>query len=259
MNDDEIAAGVLVGALLLGGRRSSSVVASAPSPVETIRWPLPTLVVTTRDGTVVSYPPVVSQGMKPGHNGVDICYRRKEKLGEDKPSFLRAGLLAASRTWDGRHFRDGASSSAGGWFFAPKNIPVLAVAPGRLWSSGASPRGRQALVDHASYVTYYQHLLTLDVPLTAKGFIVAPGPSNKGAVNEQWRVGDGGLFSGKLGIMGADPLQGTSAFRHLHFEIWRYRRTGEGTSVREYVDPEPWLASAEQWSLEIKEYENTHE
>jgi murein DD-endopeptidase MepM/ murein hydrolase activator NlpD len=258
MKDDDVAAGLLVGGLFLLGRGRAP--SSEPSsPIETLRWPLPTLVVTTRDGDVVSYPPVVSQEMKPGHNGVDICYRRKEKLGQDKPPWWRSGMLAASRTWDGRHFREGVSSSSGGWFFAPKNVPVLAAAAGRLWASGASPRGRQALVDHGNYVTYYQHMETLAVPMAAKGFITAVGPRDLGKVNEQWRVGDGGLFSGKLGTMGGDPLQGSSAFRHLHFEVWRYRRTAEGRSEREYVDPALWLASAEQWSVEIKEYENSYE
>lgn len=131
------------------------------------------------------YKPVVSQGYKPGHDGVDVMFRRDG----------REGGTAA--------FPIGEGSTKN--FFMPDGVGVHAVADGVLWFAGKADTGHSVIVDHdePSIVTLYLHLARLDVP-EVKG----------GAGRIRITAGQ------RLGTVGASPLD-AEAVKHLHFEVWK--------------------------------------
>jgi murein DD-endopeptidase MepM/ murein hydrolase activator NlpD len=76
------------------------------------------------------------------------------------------------------------------------------------------------VIDHGKpWASMYQHLATSLLPAHARGLNVATG---KATLVRQGDV---------LGTMGADPMQGARAFRHLHFETWREGRPVDPASA----------------------------
>lgn len=198
---DELLAALALGVMLLGSVRLEW--GSSSSWL----WPLPA--VRLPDGA--TYQAVISDGLgtpRPGgrvHAGVDLCYRRRSST--DLLAEFPVGKPGGSR----RHF-------------APASVPVLAARDGVVWSVQRTARGIMVVLDHGKpWATMYQHLATSLLPTHARGVSVATGkptPVKRGDV---------------LGLMGADPVQGPGAFRHVHFETWH-----EGKPV----DPAPEMA---QW------------
>lgn len=186
MKPDELLVLALLGGVLLLRR-------SVPwgDPISWL-WPLPA--VRLPDGA--AYPPVISDGIgtaRPGgrtHAGVDVCYRRRSST--DLLAEFPVGKPGGSR----RHF-------------APPGVPVLAARDGVVWSVQRTARGIMVVVDHGRpWATMYQHLASSALPAHARGVATSTG--------QPTRVRRGDV----LGVMGADPVQGAGAFRHLHFEVW---------------------------------------
>lgn len=180
-------------------------------------WPLPA--VRLPDSSV--YQPVISDGIgtpRPGgrtHAGVDLCYRRRS------PSDLLAAFPPGSPGGTKMHF-------------APSGVPVLAARAGKVWSVQRTARGWAVVLDHGKpWATFYTHLASCALPLHARGVSTATG---KPTLVQRGDV---------LGVMGADPMQGPRAFRHVHFEAWH-----EGAAV----DPAAALASWPRvaWAAEVK-------
>ena len=128
------------------------------------------------------YAPVISQGYKEGHDGVDVMFRRDGKEG---------------------NFPVGAGSTRN--YFMPDGVAVRAVADGVLWFAGRNETGLAVLVDHdePQLLSLYLHMATLDVPEVKAG---------AGRV----RVARGQ----RLGTIGASPLDRENV-KHLHFEVWK--------------------------------------
>lgn len=180
---DELIAALALGALMLGSVRLDWGDGWA--------WPLPSIRVEGR-----TYPATISDGLgspRPGgrrHDGVDVDYQRSS----------RSDLVT--------RYPPGTSSGTRG-FFAPPGVPVLAARAGRVWSAGRTARGIMVVIDHGKpWSTLYQHLDSTTLSRHARGLDVGTGTPTL------VRAGD------VLGVMGADPVQGTRAFRHLHFETW---------------------------------------
>jgi murein DD-endopeptidase MepM/ murein hydrolase activator NlpD len=153
------------------------------------QWPLPAI--RLPDGA--TYQAVISDGVGTArpegrtHAGVDLCYRRRT------PADLAM-------------YPAGSSGGTRG-FFAPPRVPVLAARDGQVWSVERTPRGIMIVLDHGRpWSSLYQHLATTLLPSHRRGRSVATG--------QPTRVKAGDV----LGLMGADPMQGPRAFRHLHFE-----------------------------------------
>lgn len=194
---DEILAAVALGVILVGSVRLDWGDGWA--------WPLPSIRVDGR-----TYPATISDGLgspRPGgrrHDGVDVDYQRTS----------RADLVARYPPY---------TSSGTRGFFAPLGIPVLAARDGRVWSAGRTARGIMVVLDHGRpWSTLYQHLDSTTLARHARGLDVATGAPTL------VRRGD------VIGTMGADPMQGATAFRHLHFET-HHKQTA--------VDPSSAMAS----------------
>jgi hypothetical protein len=187
-------------------------------------WPLSKYA----DGTGYIYNPTISSGWgsprqdaldkdengKPkvrSHAGVDVMYKRRSV--SDKTDIYRPGGPNGSK-----------------WFFIPepfkrreglstKKCPVFAVADGILWSATEQGRGFAVVLDHGKpWATFYHHLTGSPFPITRKG---------EGA--RLVKQGD------IVGFVGANPVQGANALKHLHFEIWK---GGAGDNA---IDPEPLM------------------
>ena len=191
---DEILAALALGVILVGSVRLDWGDGWA--------WPLPSIRVDGR-----TYPATISDGLgspRPGgrrHDGVDIDYQRSS----------RSDLVA--------RYQPGTSSGTRG-FFAPSGVPVLAARDGRVWSAGRTARGIMVVLDHGKpWATLYQHLDSTTLARHARGLDVATGTPTL------VRAGD------VLGTMGGDPMQGTRAFRHLHFETHHGRTAVDPSSV----------------------------
>lgn len=251
-DDDLVLAGLGAAALLLLGSKREGGLAPASS---TLQWPLPTLLVREsqgpRSGQVTSYAPTISDGYHPNgkprlHLGADLMYRRSRQWTTIRR--LSTGILR--RLWDERHFPAAPPyGSPGGWFFCGPDVQVRALAPGKLWHASLSARGFQVLVDHGSWVSYYQHLRRINVPVTQKGKALVDG---KETLIDNARI---------LGAVGADPMQGSQGINHLHLEAWTYRGAGtkEGASERVRWDPATLLTNARHWSVEVNEGRTTME
>jgi len=194
---DDLLAALALGVLLVGSVRLEW--------GDGWQWPLPAVRVDGR-----TYPAVISDGLgspRPGgrrHDGVDVDYQRSS----------RSDLVA--------RYPPGTSSGTRG-FFAPPGVPVLAARDGRVWSCARTSRGIMVVIDHgAPWATLYQHLDSTTLSRHARGLDVATGSPTL------VRRGD------VLGTMGGDPMQGSRAFRHLHFE------THHGTKA---VDPSSVMAT----------------
>ena len=191
---DELLAALALGVLLVGSVRLDWGDGWA--------WPLPSIRVDGR-----TYPATISDGLgspRPGgrrHDGVDVDYQRSS----------RADLATI--------YPPGSSSGTRG-FFAPRGVPVLAARDGRVWSCARTSRGIMVVLDHGKpWSTLYQHLDSTTVSRHARGLDVDTGTPTL------VRRGD------VLGTMGADPLQGAKAFRHLHFETWHTGRPVDPASA----------------------------
>ena len=173
-------------------------------------WPLPTW---------RGYPAVISDGLGSprdggarSHHGVDLDYRAPSK--DSLPEFKRGT----------------ADRSTGGLFFAPAGVPVLAAADGVIWGVSLSSRGYQITIDHGKpWATYYQHLASVRFPDLKRG------------------AGGIRVHGGEpIGIMGNGHNPGQAAptaFRHLHFEMWK----AGGPAA--FVDPAPYLRTARRVAL----------
>lgn len=171
-------------------------------------WPVPDFFAS--DGA--RYAAVISQEIKPGkHGGVDVMFRRRS-VG-DRADFP-AGIV------------DGGGAKQGKWFFAPREVPILAARDARVWSVGKGPRGISVVLDHGRpWATYYQHLASTPLVAHAKGV-------KQGGGVTLVKAGE------QIGTMGHDPLDG-ELLRHLHFEAWY-----QGGDSRASQDPAGELA---QW------------
>ena len=191
---DELIAALAVGVLLVGSVRLEWGDGWA--------WPLPSIRVDGR-----TYPATISDGLgspRPGgrrHDGVDVDYQR----------LSRADLVT--------RYPPGTSSGTRG-FFAPVGVPVLAARDGRVWSCARTSRGIMIVIDHGKpWASMYQHLETTTLARHAHGRNIATG--------EPTLVRQGDV----IGTMGGDPMQGSMAFRHLHFEAWRAGRPVDPASA----------------------------
>lgn len=264
MKDSEAAAAalLLLSAFAGGGKKRDPVVGPGDLFLQTTtQWPMPTMVVKQGDltddnaKTLDTFAPVISDGFRKSradHNGVDMMYKRRMSFTDATQAgwrdYLLKGLLTKVRkTWDAKRYPPPEGSE---WFFCPKTTPIRPFAAGRLWHASASPRGLQVLVDHGEFVTYYQHLSQLNVPLAQNGKLTADVPGGAFKKGDVFPVG----LSTILGRAGADPLGGKLSPVHLHFECWRYvRGAGEGNQVRAYLDPEVALQTAAQWAIDVAE------
>jgi hypothetical protein len=143
------------------------------------------------------------------HNGADIDYKRKSK----------SELIEVYRPGS-------AEGSPGGWYFCPRDTPVLAARDGFLWSCTDSDRGIQIVIDHGKpFATYYQHMSRVFMPRAKRG--------------EQRIAIKAGQVIGIVGN-GSPPSgrQPVNAFIHLHFEIWK-----DGGADR-WIDPTAILRAA---------------
>lgn len=165
-------------AVVLGSR------ASVPVPPGGWVWPLPVL-----DIGGVEFPPTISSGWGEQrtdhtHRGVDVVYARPHPV---KPPFT-----------------DG--DSAG--YFLPKGTPVIAARDGVVWTASVSTRGSYVVLDHgAPWLTFYQHLEALHVPLSTRGKSRVDGRVTHVRAGES------------IGVAGISPLD-KERIRHLHFELW---------------------------------------
>lgn len=89
---------------------------------------------------------------------------------------------------------------------------VVAVASGRVARAARGPRGWWVLIDHGDWASGYLHMVTVDVA-----------------------TGDPVIAGQRLGVMGADPLDGEHIV-HLHFQVAPFGHA---------EDPGPYLRSAE--------------
>lgn len=146
------------------------------------------------------------------HVGADVMYKRRSSV--DKTDLYPPGTGNGSK-----------------WFFIPepfkrpggghvyKRCPVFAVADGVVWSASEQGRGFAVVLDHGKpWATFYHHLVDSPIPPTSKG---------QGA--RQVKRGD------IVGYVGANPVQGPHALKHLHFEIWK------GGAGDHAIDPEPLM------------------
>lgn len=118
------------------------------------------------------------------HRGVDLMYRRSDRLDAKRPPGTPNGS-------DGHVMGNG--------------VPVVAVHEGVVWSAGWTPRGFSVVIDHGRAIgaTYYTHLQRLGVRPTEKA-----------------RSGQRVIAGQAIGAVGADPLD-RRGLKHLHFAFWR--------------------------------------
>lgn len=129
--------------------------------------------------------PVVSQSYTPpGHEGVDIMFRRIPT--------------------DALEFPIGKSSSKN--YVCPADeVGVVAVADGTLVRAGKMENGHYAVIDHGGGIhTLYLHMSRLFVPFT----------KTADAKHANVRAGE------RIGLVGFSPLDG-QRLPHLHFEVWK--------------------------------------
>lgn len=202
--------GIIVGILkALAGRKGSDIEWGTGW-----MWPVPTLYPPGSDN---GYPATVSSGFdskrkkKDGsgyrpHVGMDIMYRRREKL-RDRPEYP-----ATVKSSDG--FVSGST-----WFFAPPLTPILAARPGRIWSvqKRTDGGGWSVVIDHgAPWATYYTHLATVNV---------AEAVGGKRRDGQPPELVEAGTVIGTMGGNESD----SERLRHLHFEMW-YKGHGAESS-----------------------------
>lgn len=172
-------------------------------------WPVPRY---RSAPSIAGYDPVASQEFhQPGHNGIDVMYRRVSKF--DQPTFVA-----------GTH--DGSAA-----FFAPPGVMVCAAHDGLIWSCGPHPTGRgyQIVVDHGKpFATYYLHMESVRWGTIAQG---------AGGIHVQ--AGEA------LGVMGYDPTD-PEGLRHLHFEVW-YNGAGN-SAIDPQAAPAP-LGGVSHWQI----------
>lgn len=202
MRDDDL---LLLAGLLLMAAQGSSEEAVALGDQGWV-WPMPELSRAFAELHGVHQRPVISDGMGStrvrngkayGHAGVDIDYRRIEKLATPA--------------------RDGGSRG----YLVPPLVQVRAARAGRIWKAGKQATGYFVILDHGlvggiPLATYYNHLANLAVPrvswINRNAIVVLPGQ--------------------ELGECGADPTD-QSGMRHLHFEI---RRGMERLNPQPYIN-----------------------
>jgi hypothetical protein len=255
----------------LGGKKRAPAKGAVVPPGDTFaqtatQWPMPTMLV--RKGDIADdakpmigrFSPVVSDGFRKSradHQGVDIMYKREMARSAALPGAALQWLKShdaiidwatrySVKTWDAKRWPKEPEGTE--WFFCPKTTPVKPFASGRIWNASASPRGFQVVIDHGEFVSYYQHLSKLNVPLAQGGKLTED--STAGKKGDTFMVS----LSTFLGRAGADPTGGTKTPVHLHFELWKYvRGAAEGQQVRAYLDPEVALQSASQWFVDVAE------
>jgi len=148
------------------------------------------------------------------HRGADVMYKRRSQV--DKTDLWPEGRGNGSK-WHfiPEPFKTAASLSPG-----YKRCPVFAVADGIVWSASEQGRGFAVVLDHGKpWATFYHHLVGPTVP-----------PTSRGQGSRLIKRGD------VIGYVGANPVQGQNALKHLHFEIWK---GGAGDAA---IDPSPLMA-----------------
>lgn len=126
--------------------------------------------------------PVISQGRKPGHNGVDVMFR----FAPGDP--FKLGTPNASK--------DGGDPGGDPDFVMPDGIEVVAAFPGTVRRTGNTGRGDFVDIMHDGFATFSTHMRNLKV-----------------------KAGDKVRAGQVIGIVGFSP-QDAEKLMHLHFEIW---------------------------------------
>lgn len=209
------------------GRSSSSAGAAAATAANTAAamtgratmqasgwiWPMPRISV---PGTAHGGNPVISDPMGSArdggtrrHAGVDVMYERERYFPKKSPAIP-------------------AHESRG--FFVPAETAVIAVQPGKVWSTTRSLLGWRVVVDHGplGYATIYQHGDVLAVPLHKGG-------KRLSGVSGKYDALPTVLARGALIMSCGYSLADGEQLRHLHFEM---------TVGGRKIDPAPYLARA---------------
>jgi murein DD-endopeptidase MepM/ murein hydrolase activator NlpD len=160
-------------------------------------WPVPPIdvnaganVVDPSTAIVVQYPALITQGMHPRHNGVDIMYAR------------RAGAIDMQKWPPGVVDAHGAKQHRK--YFAPDGVPIRSVADGRVrLVRFINGYGTWVMIDHGpEWTSSYSHLRD---PMVKDKDIVRAGQP--------------------IGLMGHADLD-AEKLRHLHFELWSKAANG---------------------------------
>jgi len=108
------------------------------------------------------------------------------------------------------------------WYTCPKDTTVHAMATGDVFAVDERPNGYAIKIDHGyPFVTVYRHVFDPCV-----------------------EVGEAIVAGEPIGLVGYDE-RNPRPLRHLHFELWDYRRPGIKSRRNLSVDPGPYLRQLE--------------